>query len=410
MSIKSGELIHVGNTVLVDRAQTAGPGSLNIPVEKIFELGNYQSIGLVRDIPDLKFSLDSLDCSAQLECLLTGQDFSTMADGTAIDISLVRPVDVVSEFKAGKTSTTPFEVEGSVAIPYILTDNLAYKYGLRQNAQQTASLSGDALFYNAGSAYVETTVGTGTANQVVTPTHNVIPYEGDTVNGIRYALSVSLKESGKRLLIGVDYTEAATGAGPAKTVTITVLNGTTETIRVCYQSDTKANYPQASNVPASATRPAALRGRNIEVRIGGYAVSDRWSSVQAVDLTWSVKLERDEEFGNAQVVSQDFIVPDVKGSVEIKPRDVADLMRRVSQVAGVTDGSVVGAQSIATLPLEIILHSPFDGSVLKTLYVPDAQFTLPGFSGKVQTKLTVKFDFESVTGQFFVYKGARPTV
>jgi hypothetical protein len=60
------------------------------------------------------------------------------------------------------------------------------------------------------------------------------------------------------------------------------------------------------------------------------------------------------------------------------------------------------------LPLDIVLYSPDDGTVLKTLHVPDARFTVPGYSGRVQQKLTVTFNFESDLGSLLVYKGARP--
>ena len=75
---------------LVDRAQTAGPGTINIPTEKFYELGDYQSAATVRDIPDLSFSLESLDVSAELECMLPGLDFTTTADGTVSDPHLSR--------------------------------------------------------------------------------------------------------------------------------------------------------------------------------------------------------------------------------------------------------------------------------------------------------------------------------
>jgi hypothetical protein len=412
MSIKSGELIHVGNSVLVDRAQTAGPGSLNVPQEHIYELGNYRGVGIVRDIPDLKFSLESLDCSAAVEALLAGKDFNSMADGEYIDMATVLPLDVASQFKKGRTADTPYEVEASVAIPFVMAESVNYRYGLSQNASQTVSLQGDALYYSRGSAYIQEIAGSGAAAQSVALDHPVIPYEGDTTNGTRYALAITIAGSGRRLTPFVDYTEQATGAGPTYSVSITLSNNITvdadDKIRVIYQSDQHAAYPQASHAPVSAVKPAALRGRDIEVRVAGTAITNRWSSVQSVDLTWSVRLDRDLEFGNPNVIGQDFQVPEVRGTIEIKPRDYSELLARVQQVAGVTDDSVTGPLSSVQVPLEVILHSPIDGHVLKTLYVPEARFTIPGFSGRVQTKLTVQFPFESDTGDFYVYKGLRP--
>lgn len=108
------------------------------------------------------------------------------------------------------------------------------------------------------------------------------------------------------------------------------------------------------------------------------------------------------------MVAQDYDVPAVTGTIELKPRDVMELLERVRQIAGVsTADEVVGPLSTAVLPLEILLHSPDDGAVLKTLYVPDARFSLPGYSGQVQQKLSTQFSWESDGGVLVAYKGTK---
>ena len=50
MALKAGSLLTTGNdSVLIERLQTGGPGTLNIPTEKIYELGNYESVATIRD-------------------------------------------------------------------------------------------------------------------------------------------------------------------------------------------------------------------------------------------------------------------------------------------------------------------------------------------------------------------------
>ncbi len=174
-----------------------------------------------------------------------------------------------------------------------------------------------------------------------------------------------------------------------------------------YASDTVAVYPQMSHALASSVRPAALRGRNITVAVGGTALADRWTSVQSVQLDYRVQLQRDEEFGNSQIVTQDYDVPDVTGNVVLKPRNYAELYKRVRTIAGVAANEVAGALTTDPLPLYIELHSPDTGAVLKSFYVPDARFNLPGFSGRVQQKLEVTLDWTSDSGDCTIYKGAR---
>lgn len=410
MAVKGGDLIHVGNSVLLDRAQTAGPGQVNIPTETIYELGNYKSVGKVLDIPDLSFPLESLDASAELEAMLVGRDFSADADGTEYEIAKSLPIDVASQFKRGKTDANSFDVEVGVVVPYLNLEQLTYRYGVSENAQQSVTLKGDSIYYTPGSVYIEEAAGTGAANQAIILSHGAYPYLGDVVNGTRYALSVTTK-SGKRLRYGTDFSEAATGAGTTRAVTVTLLTpvAVTDTVRVAYSSDTVAVYNQASHAAVSATRPAAIRGRHIRVYVGGVAVADEWTGVQQFNLDYRVQLDRDLEFGNSEVVSQDYDVPTVTGSIDFKPRNASDLFKRVAQVAGAaSEAEVVGALQQATLPLDIVLYSPETGDPLKTLHVPDARLTVPGYSGRVQQKLTVTFNFESDQGDLRVYKGARP--
>jgi hypothetical protein len=325
------------------------------------------------------------------------------------DLGLARPMDVASQFKAGRIAPSPFDVVGSVALPYLSLERLGYKFDLRGNGSVSGTLRGDSIFYNPGSTFTEEAVGTATANQAVVLAHPAYPYNGDVLNAPRYVLGVSL-ESGKRLLVNEDYTEVATGIGATKTVTVTVLAAVpvTDKIRVIYSSDTVANYPQASHAVASATRPAAVRGRNIEVFLGGFLITDKWTSVQTASVDWSVKLDRDEEFGNVSVVAQDFDVPTVNGTVEIKPRNYAELMVKLQAITGVSANEVIGTLQRVPLPVTVVITSPDTGAALKTLHVPDARFTVPGFSGRNQTKQMFTLNFESDAGLLKVYKGAKP--
>jgi hypothetical protein len=415
VAIKGGDLIHIGNQILIDRAQTAGPGQVDINVEKIYELGNYQSIGQIRDTPDLTFSLDSYDASMEFEAALCGVDFTAMADGDSVDLAKSLPMDVASQFKPGIKATDAYDTVGSVAIPYLTLQQVQYAFGISDDAKQSATLKGDGCYYSDGSTYIETFVGTGVAGQIITLAHDALVYNGDTTSGARYAISVSLVSAGQRLTFGPEYTETlaspANGGTKTKAVTITLTNAVpvTEKIRVIYASDTVAVYPQSAHEPVTAVRPAAIRGRNIECFVGGTAISDRWTSVQQVQITWSVTLDKDEELGNPNVVSQDFDVPDVSGSIDLKPRDYAELYAKVCQIADVTPGEVAGPLTTAPLDLVLVLHSPDTGEVLKTIEIPDARFTFPGFSGQVQQKLTVTMNWTSDTGAMTLYKGAKPS-
>lgn len=405
MAIKGGQIIHAGNGVaVIDRVQTAGPGQLNIPTEKIYELGNYKSVATVRDTPDLSFSLESFDVSPEVEELLTGK---TM-DATGIDLATARPVDFASQFKAGLTAPDPFRVTSSVALPFLNLEQMSYRFGLRDNASQTATLRGDTIFYNPGPAYVEETAGTATAGQTIVTDHPA--YEVAT--GVSHRI-LAVTAGSKRLALGPDYTETAgtvTNGAAVTTVTLTNAVPVDENIRIVYSSPDALTYPQATH-PDTTVKPAAVKGRDIEVYIGGYDPADvagsqanKLISVQSVNVDWRVTLDKDEEFGNHYAVATDFEVPTVNGSVDIKPRDDVDFRALLRKFTGVTDPNlVIGPDTAVALPMDVVIKNPETGDVVKRLHVPDARFTAPGYSGRVQQKLTVTLNFESDEGSLLVF-------
>jgi hypothetical protein len=105
--------------------------------------------------------------------------------------------------------------------------------------------------------------------------------------------------------------------------------------------------------------------------------------------------------------------PDVTGTIELKPITVNALFAKLNQMTGVPGNEVVGPQSSVTLPLQVRLLNPESGgtsahapgTVLKTLYIPDARFTIPGYEGRVSQKLVNQLAFTSDRGVLAVFKG-----
>lgn len=405
MAIKSGQILHVGNdAVLVERLQTGGPGALNVPKEKIFELGNYQSVATIRDVPDLTYSLESLDTSVALESLLT----RTALGSASFDLSTCKPIDLATPFKPGKDAVAPFTITRAVGIPYLYPEQVAYRFGLKDNATQTVSLRGDSIFYCPGPVYVQEQSTAVTAGGTVATVHPAGLYSDS--QGTRRVLSVEVGTS--RLTYGSDYTVTSAGATPYETATVhltdAIPSGTL--LRIMYFSNTTRDYLQSVHTAASV-KPAAIRGRDIELWVGGYNPADpttstgvKWGTVQSANVDWRVTLQPDEEFGNYFRIGQDFEVPEVTGSVTIKPRNVDEFYAKLRIATGVSDtDQAIGPNLAALTAVDIVIKNPEDGSTLKRLNVPDARFTVPGYSPRVQQKLTVDLPFDSDGGQLFVY-------
>lgn len=509
MAIKAGQILHVANQFVVDRIQTAGPGDLNIPQEKVYELGNYQSVGVVRDVPDLSFNLECLDVDTEVEALLTGSaDPYADAASTKYELSKNVPLDIISPWK---TPYGDFTAVRGVAVPGLALESASYRYGMQENAGETFTLNGDSIYYIPGTPWQDIAAGDGTEVEFLFEHGPALIYrEGGKV---LYALSVSI--DGVRLTqiprsglaqattLGDDqvYADSSTAGdgiefavAPAVDAQISIIYGSAEDADYTQHGVTPFGSGTANLVHQSvAVKPAAIRGKDIDVyfatavSVGGgvtnkaltsnvatlttasphgllvgetvtvddvdavfdgtyviatvptsttltYAktaanvastaatgtvgkpIEVRWPDVQSATVDWRITLEEDYEFGNARAVSREPTdVPAVTGSVELRPRSVDAFFNRLRQLTGVTSGEVIGPQSSVAGALRIELRNPESGgassvargAVLKTHYIPDARFVIPGYSGQVQQKLNVTMNFESDGGVLETFKGAR---
>lgn len=400
MAIKAGQILHDMNGYVIDRIQTAGPGNINIPQEKIYELGNFQTVATIRDIPDLSFDLESFDMSCEIEALLVGKDSTAITAGEEFNFGHSMPMDVVSPFKAG---TNQYNIVRGVAIPYLTLERATYRFGLRQNATQQFTLRGDSIYYVPGTPYYQEFLNGGAATYSFTNTASV--YVESAIN--HYALCVTMIDRPSntylRLFRGTDYTDTSGG------ITTLASNSAYDTIAVVYGSAVAGNYPQTVHQTTSV-KPAAIRGKDIDVYVGtsgATPVFTRWASVQSVEVNRAVNLQNDEEFGNTHYVTSDYDTADVTGSIVVKARTPEELWTKIQQVADIGASAVVGPYTSTLLPVEIRISSPDTGAVLKTLYIPDCRFTIPGMQGRVQTKLETTFTFTSDGGTLLVYSGLR---
>jgi hypothetical protein len=401
MAVKAGQILHDAYGFIIDRIQTGGATGLNIPEEKIHEVGNFQAVATVRDSPDLSFDLETFDASTEIESLLTFTDPTTVNSGDMFDLATAVPMDIISPIKDAWNVYTSTR---GVVIPYLTLESSSYRFEMRGNHTQRHTLRGDSYFFVDGSPYYEEFTGNG-ATTVFSITNG--PAQPYTYAGkIHYILGACIVYSDgtyKRLFLDDDYTNTSSA------ITMTTAPPAGSTLKVVYGATGSVTYPQSIH-PTTDVKPAALRGRNVDVYVGDNAATPtftRWSSVQSAEVNWSVTLDRDEEFGNSQYVAQDHDVPEVSGNIVVRPRDVAELWEKVQAVTNVTSGNVAGPLTSVTLPMEIRLSDPDTGARLKTLYVPDARFKPPAIEGRVQQKLEPTFEWTSDGGTLEIYAGNR---
>ena len=399
MAIKSGDIIHDIRGVVIDRLQTAG-GSIDVPSEKIDELGNRESVAVVRGIADLQFKMNSFDMSTEVEALITGVDSTAVTAGQRFDFRDAKELGVASPFK----NTGTFTAEYGSILPWLTLESASYTLGLSDSATQEFNWRGDSIFYTPGAPTYEEypVVGAGPYAFTDAPAIKFVQAGADV-----YALSVVLVNttSGaqRRCKFGSDYTNTASG------ITFTANPSPAwDVVQVMYGSTVPATYPQSVH-QGVGVKPADVRGRDIDIYVGnpGGTVFKRWTSVQSFNSDWSVSLESDEEFGNTERVSYGYSdTPEVSGSVGVKPNTAGELWSKLEEVSGVAPGNVIGASASTTLPIRAQLRKPDTAVVMKTIEIPKARFKIPAFEPSVNSKLEVSFDFESDDGVMYTYNGS----
>ena len=112
------------------------------------------------------------------------------------------------------------------------------------------------------------------------------------------------------------------------------------------------------------------------------------------------------KFGNPQAVSQDYETPEVDGSVTMRPVDVQAFIGQVQKVVNIPITEIANAtQDPPQMNLQYKIVSPDTGLTTKTLWVPDAKFTVPAVNPQVAQKLESEFPFTSAGGQLDIVKG-----
>jgi hypothetical protein len=393
--------------------------SLNIQSEKISEVGNFQTVGIVRDIPDLTFELQSLDVSTDIESLMCGITPTDVIQnvggagatptGSTLSFLSTKPIDVVSPFRAANAE---FNVVQGVIVPFLNLSQVQYRFGLKANAEETFTLNGDAIYYVPGVPVHETAAG-GSTSYAFTYGPAVIYHElGETV----YCLSVWWNDPTTglttRLFHQQDYTDDNAGFALNAGVTIPAA----ATVHFCYGTPAPTGalptptapfyYGPNSNKPQSV-KPAAIRSKDMDVYIGVGGVMQRLTGVQSFEATWKVALQNMEEFGNAHYVSSDFNFAETSGTVGLKGINPYDMIRKIQNLIGIPNDEIAGALTYPEVQLECRLRNPDSHQILKTIYIPDAQFEAPPMSTRANQQADMTMTFDGASGAMYIYDGER---
>lgn len=417
MSVHAGTIIHVGGNNVIDRIQSAGLGDVRVPTEAIREVGNELIVDKVPGDPDFTFTLESFDVSTEIEAWLTGGVAAGLGSGQAAGFSDPAGtqykwsncgfVNITSPWKDPTTGSAGVVTAGHLVPGYYAT-RMRYRFGVTDNATEEVELSGGSFFYADGAPVEQFATGDGATTAFVT-TNPAIPHRRGGVEGTTFKRIFGVIVDGILQTEGVDYTQTPTNAvAGAATVTFVTAPALNKRIRFAYFTTAALAFPQSSH-PDVSVKPAAVRGRNICVYLGSGGTRQKVGSVQSFELEASVDSQVEREFCNEEIVGVTINGRDATGNVVVRSRDADAFLALLSKVTGVSPTEVYGWLNTRAIPLEVEIQNPKNpAQVLKTLYVDDAVFSVPGTPARVNQPTDFTLQWESRSGDYTVYKGARP--
>lgn len=417
--IPSGAIVHVGGKTVINRLQDAGLQDPRVPTQTVYETGNNLVVGKILTEADFRFQLTSWDVSTDLMALLEGE-FATGGLGTQISAADAAAtvyrwencgfINVTSPWKSN-TGTQGGNIEAGVIIPNLYPTQLAYRLGVTDNAQMQVTLSTGSYYMGMGYPIEETGTGNGTTKAFITSQPAMVYRvggHGSTIDNWVFGIMVNNVPA-----LPTDYALSGGAAPEATSMTpVTITFNTAPpagaVIRYCYFSTTPGAIPQADNLATTVT-PAAVRGRDIHLLLGTPSTATELYGVQTFELTATVSGQLQRQMGTYDPIGFANTGIDTNGTVTIEPNDIPHLYEAMAQLMGVDISEVFGYINLYTFPFTAVIHDPANpGTILKSIYIPDAMFQAPGESVRVQQVTQYPIRFESMSGTFREVKGALP--
>jgi hypothetical protein len=415
MSVHAGSILTVGGNNVIDRVQSAGLGDATIPIETIREVGNQLVVDKIPGEPDFTFSLESLDVSTDVMAWLTGKVGALAEPGGAPGAADPAGTEYKWEDAGYVNVTSPWkdpinDAAGNIIaghlVPGYYPTRVRYQFGVTDFAQQMVDLAGGSFYYAKNAPVEEYATGDGTVTAFVT-SDPTIQYRIGGAGGSTFRNVFGVINGGRIMVEGVDFTVTG-GNGTPATITFAAAPETGDLVRFSYFTTAAKAYPQAVHA-STVTKPGAVRGRNIVVLVGAGGSQQRLSGVQSFELEATVDTEAERELGMEEPVGRTVNGRDCTGTVTIRAKDSDAFIALLAKVTGVAQTEVYGYFNQNTIPVEIQIQNPKNpGQILKTLFVSDGIFQIPGTPARVNAPTDFSLRFDSQNGTFSEFKGAKP--
>jgi hypothetical protein len=420
MTVKAGSIITVAGQTVLQRLQTQGLTNAKIPIDTIREIGNDLVVDKVPTEPDFTFSLESLSVDCSIEAIIHGEKSTGPAPsqgagqsdpvGTEYPWQSAEAFTLVSPWKDPQSYASG-NVLGGHLIPGYFPQKLSYKFGVTENAMCTAEIRGGMFYYGAFAPTEDTFIGNGTITTFTTA-EPAVEFRRGGAGGTTFKTALGVLVNGVWQVEGEDY--ATSGGGPASSatpvaVTFAIAPAAAADVRIAYYTTNAHSYPDTVHESALVL-PGAVRGRNVclSVASGGAGTWQRVYGIQTFTLDASFDITPERELCNDELIGFTVNSTDCTGSITMHAKEAAAFFAFLHQMTAVdTTEEVIGWLNLNPLRVKLEIMDPSNpGSVLKTLYVPDARFDIPGTPAKANAVVDFALDYESITGTYSAFKGA----
>lgn len=415
MAVNAGAILTIGSRNVIDRLQSAGLGDNNTTFTTIREVGNYEVVDKIPEDPEFTFTMEGMDVSTDVMATLVGKlgtdplasasaPGASDPDGTMYKWTDTKAINITSPWKA-EASANKFVIAAGYIIPGYFPTRISYSFSVTDSATQNVEISGGSFYYGAHSPYEDYFTGNGSTT-TFTSTQPVVQHRkgGPASSTFQYVWGVLVNNVVQSE--GVDYSVSGSD-GSTATVTFNSAPANGAVVRFCYFSRTPLEFPQSVHA-STLVKPGTVRGRDIDVYIDkGLPTEAKLGNIQALTLEGTTDSEIEREFGNADAVGRTINGRDVTGSMTSRSRDVAAFTTLLSAVTGVDPDEVFGYLNQKGVTLDVEIRNPNTGNVIKTLYVQDAIFTVPGAPARVNSPTDFALNWQSRNGDFAEVKGQR---
>lgn len=363
----------------------------DVPTTDVGELGNPELVGITRDTPNVTITFSAYDVGIKVFSVLTGTD-STSYPAGGVNIDQLGEADAILYIK----DATLADYVKSAHARRLQVRDFTFTYSVDGESTEDYNLIGSEKRWFKNDVVVDRFV-SGTTSFTLTQT----PID---LNNGRHLLSVILDGQYLTEVTGVPATGEYAVSGTALTTGDSM---TSQCLAIYHANPAGTNWTNISD----ASMPAAIRGRDVTVKISANSIS----RVQSVTINGNLNVQNVREMGSRVIAGYQRQVPTVDGNITVLDTDT-ELIELLTQgtinASGVTEFSVGDGCPDTDISLLIELTDPCDSTapytVLKSVYLPDITVVGEAYTANYNQNASQTFNFRSNDAVVTIYSGAKP--